>query len=73
MPASEKFADFRQCLMELVTTLSEIENRHPVAVLNDNLEAERGRHNKTSLGMCGEIDFLLVQPGKGSFPTGGNY
>jgi len=39
VPASEEFADFRQRLAELVTTLSEIEGRHPVSVLNDILQA----------------------------------
>jgi hypothetical protein len=33
VPASETFADYRQCLAELITTLSEIEDRHPIAVL----------------------------------------
>jgi len=37
VPASEGFADFRQRVTELVTTLSEIEERHPVAVLDDIL------------------------------------
>jgi hypothetical protein len=38
LPASEEFADFRQRVVELVTTLSEIEDRHPVAVLEDILD-----------------------------------
>jgi hypothetical protein len=40
LPASEEFADFRQRVAELVTTLSEIEERHPVAVLDDILHAD---------------------------------
>lgn len=39
VPASEQFADFHQRIAELVTTLSEIEDRHPVALLNDILRA----------------------------------
>jgi hypothetical protein len=37
VPASEQFADYRQRVTELITTLSEIEGRHPVAVLDDIL------------------------------------
>ncbi|HZY84397.1 MAG TPA: hypothetical protein VFE78_06180 [Gemmataceae bacterium] len=37
VPASEQFADYHQRITELLTTLSEIEGRHPVAVLNDVL------------------------------------
>jgi hypothetical protein len=37
IPATEHFADYRQRLVELVTTLSELEDRHPIAVLNDIL------------------------------------
>ena len=37
VPSSEEFADFRQRVAELITTLSELENRHPVAVLEDIL------------------------------------
>jgi hypothetical protein len=36
-PASEQAVDFRQRVMELVTTLSELEDRHPVAVLEEML------------------------------------
>jgi hypothetical protein len=37
VPSSEEFADFRQRMAELITTLSELEDRHPVAVLEDIL------------------------------------
>jgi hypothetical protein len=37
VPASEDFADYRQRIAELITTLSEIEDRHPVDVLDDML------------------------------------
>ncbi len=42
VPASEQAADYRQRIMELITTLSELENRHPVEVLNEILEQEIG-------------------------------
>jgi hypothetical protein len=38
VPASEQSADYRQRIAELITTLSELENRHPVAVLDDILQ-----------------------------------
>src|SRR5436190_12226352 len=41
IPASEQFADFRQRVVELITTLSELENRHPVAILDDILAGRR--------------------------------
>ncbi len=37
VPASEEFADYRMRIEELITTLSELEDRHPVEVLNDIL------------------------------------
>ncbi len=47
VPASEDFADFRQRVTELITTLSEIEDRHPVAVLTDILgTAEAGNGSR---------------------------
>src|SRR5436305_1310426 len=39
VPASEQLADFRQRITELITTLSEVEGRHPVAVLHDILRS----------------------------------
>jgi hypothetical protein len=39
VPASEQLADFRQRITELITTLSEMEGRHPVAVLHDILRS----------------------------------
>ena len=36
-PSSDEFDNFPQRLTELITTLSEIENRHPIDVLNDML------------------------------------
>jgi hypothetical protein len=40
VPSSEEFADFRQRIAELITTLSELEDRHPVAVLEDILREQ---------------------------------
>jgi hypothetical protein len=37
IPFSEECADFRQRVAELITTLSELEDRHPVAILEDIL------------------------------------
>jgi hypothetical protein len=37
VPSSEQRQDFRQRMVELITTLSEIEDRHPVEVLDDIL------------------------------------
>jgi hypothetical protein len=42
VPSSDDFDAFRQRIMELITTLSEIENRHPVAVLEDMLRSDAG-------------------------------
>jgi hypothetical protein len=39
VPASEQLADYRQRVTELITTLSELEDRHPVAVLEEILAA----------------------------------
>lgn len=44
VPASEHFSDYRQRLTELITTLSEVENRHPVEVLNDILQPATSSH-----------------------------
>jgi hypothetical protein len=41
-PASEDFSDYTRDVTELITTLSEIDNRHPVQVLEDILGA-RGK------------------------------
>ncbi len=52
VPASEETADFRQRITELVTTLSELEECHPVQVLEDILSgdgAERIRENGESV------------------------
>jgi hypothetical protein len=38
VPASEEAADYRQRITELITTLSELEDRHPVQVLNEMLD-----------------------------------
>ena len=37
IPSSEEFSDYASLVAELITTLSEIEDRHPVEVLNDIL------------------------------------
>jgi hypothetical protein len=37
IPASDNVADLKQSIIYLLTTLSEIENRHPVEILNDIL------------------------------------
>ncbi len=37
VPASEEFADYRMRIAELITTLSEWEDRHPIEILNDML------------------------------------
>jgi hypothetical protein len=44
VPASERLADYRQRVAELITTLSEIEDRHPVTILDDILRAG-GEHD----------------------------
>ena len=46
IPSSDQFSDFRRDVTDLITTLSELEDRHPVEVLNDILrcgaEASQG-------------------------------
>ena len=39
IPSAEDYSSFPQDVAELITTLSELENRHPVAVLDDILRA----------------------------------
>jgi hypothetical protein len=39
IPASERAADYRQRVVELITTLSELEDRHPLTVLEEMLAA----------------------------------
>jgi hypothetical protein len=36
-PASEKHSDYRNGVVDIITSLSALEDRHPVAVLNDIL------------------------------------
>ena len=43
-PASEQLADYRLRITELITTLSELEDRHPVAILEEMLGAGRSAH-----------------------------
>jgi hypothetical protein len=38
LPASERVSDFVQSLTYFITTISEVEERHPVAVLEDILQ-----------------------------------
>jgi hypothetical protein len=40
LPAKEDFRDFAQSVTYLITTLSEIEDRHPVDILNDILSQQ---------------------------------
>src|SRR5262249_53973411 len=43
LPSSEDFSDYSSLVAGLITTLSELEDRHPVEVLNDILgQAARG-------------------------------
>jgi hypothetical protein len=41
VPASDHFSDFAQSIINLITTLSELEDRHPVEILNDILQQQR--------------------------------
>ena len=43
LPASELDADFARSLVEMLTTLSEAEDRHPVALLDEILAAQARR------------------------------
>lgn len=46
LPASEEFSDYPRHIAEFLTTLSEIEDRHPVEVLEDILRpAHEGQRN----------------------------
>lgn len=47
IPSSDQFSDFRRDVTDLITTLSELEDRHPVEVLNDILRcgSESGHGN----------------------------
>jgi hypothetical protein len=47
IPSSDQFSDFRLRVPELITTLSELEDRHPIEVLNDILRcgSESGKRN----------------------------
>jgi hypothetical protein len=41
IPSSEDFSDYSRHIAEFITVLSEIEDRHPVAVLEDMLQQRR--------------------------------
>ena len=41
VPASDHFSDFAHSMACLITTLSEFEDRHPIAVLDDILQAQQ--------------------------------
>jgi hypothetical protein len=63
VPASEQTADYRQRITELVTTLSELENRHPVPVLAEILSTDmpararpRGRSTRSPKVINGPIE-----------------
>ena len=43
LPASERYSDYRQRLIELITSLSVIEDRSPLEVLNDILRQPPAR------------------------------
>jgi len=42
LPASEKSADYRECLIRLITALAVVEDRAAPAVLDDVLQQPRG-------------------------------
>jgi hypothetical protein len=50
LPASEQLADFRQRVTELITTMSELEDRHPVAILDDMLNAGQRQPDGNGVG-----------------------
>jgi hypothetical protein len=37
LPASERAHDFRRCVIEIITSLSAVENRHPLEILDEIL------------------------------------
>ena len=53
VPAAEHAADYRQRIVELITTLTELESRHPTEVLNDMLDRNRSPANGPSQAMDG--------------------
>jgi hypothetical protein len=42
VPASERLRDYRQGVIDVITSLSAYEDRHPVEVLNDILGGQQG-------------------------------
>jgi hypothetical protein len=44
IPSSESFSDFAQSIVYFITTLSEVEDRHPVEVLDEILQAQGDEH-----------------------------
>jgi hypothetical protein len=50
VPASEQSPDYCQRVTELITTVSELEDRHPVAILEDMLAAAQTRGNGAADG-----------------------
>jgi hypothetical protein len=42
LPASETSRDFRRCVIEVITSLSAVEERHPVTVLDEVLDSRGG-------------------------------
>jgi len=60
IPASEESDDYRQRVSELITTLSELEDRHPIAVLNDILRC--GSESAQGNGADSREDAEAVRP-----------
>jgi hypothetical protein len=51
-PASEQFPSYSTRIIELITTLSELEQRHPVAVLEDILGSPSLSAGRDSVGQA---------------------
>jgi hypothetical protein len=60
IPSSDQFSDFYLHLPELITTLSELEDRHPVDVLNDILRC--GAESSDANGAERRDDAKTVRP-----------
>ena len=57
VPVSDQVREFRRSVIDVITSLSAVENRHPAAILDDILrEAEPGRPTSPPLpGAGGEL------------------
>ena len=64
IPASDQSDDYRQRVSELITPLSELEDRHPVEVLNDILRCGAKSEQRNGAESLEEAEAVRPRPRK---------